>query len=101
MVFVDIMILKHDTRIGPDFDDVIFIKNEVGYLRNITPWSMVPGGPLEWQEPGGGTPYLKWQVCAYSKSKVGAYQVKCVLSKIWGHSVNNPSKNQAIPYQVQ
>ena len=49
----------------------------------------------------GGTPYLKWQVCAYSKSKVGAYQVKCVLSKIWGHSVNNPSKNQAIPYQVQ
>ena len=49
----------------------------------------------------GGTPYLKWQVCAYSKSKVGAYQVKCVLSKIWGHAVNNPSKNQAIPYQVQ
>ena len=50
---------------------------------------------------GGGTPYLKWQVCAYSKSKVGAYQVKCVLSKIRGHSVNNPSKNQVIPYQVQ
>ena len=50
---------------------------------------------------GGGTPYLKWQVCAYSKSKVGAYQVKCVLSKIWGHSVKNPRKKQAIPYQVQ
>ena len=60
----------------------------------IFPQPNCPGG-------GGGTPYLKWQVCAYSKSKVGAYQVKCVLSKIWGHSVNNPSKNQAIPYQVQ
>ena len=56
---------------------------------------------MEVARGGGGTPYLKWQVCAYSKSKVGAYQVKCVLSKIWGHSVNNPSKNQAIPYQEQ
>ena len=59
-------------------------------------WASYPG--TKW---GGGHSLSKWQVCAYSKSKVGAYQVKCVLSKIWGHSVNNPSKNQAIPYQVQ
>ena len=58
-------------------------------------------GPSPVRTPGG-TPYLKWQVsCAYSESKVGAYQVKCVLSKIWSHSVNNPNKNQAISYQVQ
>ena len=65
--------------------------------------SQLTDSEFDWIRGRGGTPYLKWQVCAYSKSKAGAYQVKCVglLFKIWGHSVNNPSKNQAIPYQVQ
>ena len=62
--------------------------NNLGYLVRFNPG-------------GGETPYLKWQVCAYWKSKSGAYQVKCALPKIWGHSGNNPGKNQAIPYQVQ
>ena len=82
--------LCHGLKIQPVF--IVFILWHCLIVTNALGWH--PGG-------GGGTPYLKWQVCAYSKSKVGAYQVKFVLSKIWGHSVNNPSKNQAIPYQVQ
>ena len=50
--------------------------------------------------PGGGTPYLKWQGCASAMLKVGGIQVKCTITKIWGHSVHNLNKNGVIRYET-
>ena len=48
----------------------------------------------------GGTPYLKWQGCASAMLKVGGFQVKCTITKIWGHSVHNLNKNGVIRYET-